>query len=141
MQRLAILNIVGLTESHLGQHTPNLSALAAKSSVSTLNPPLPCVTSTVQSSILTGVQPIEHGIVANGWYERDTKETFFWRQANSLVQGEFIWDALKKENPSATVANICWWFNMYSTVDYAVTPRPHVSSRWQENPRCMDNSL
>ncbi len=25
---------------------------------------------------------------------------------------------------SFTVANMFWWFNMYSTVDYAVTPRP-----------------
>ncbi len=133
-QRLAILNVVGLTEVHLGSDMPRISALAKKTSLSTLEPPLPAVTSTVQSTMLTGLQPSEHGIVANGWHERSTHETFFWRQANSLVQGEKVWDALHATEPSITVANLFWWFNMYSSVDYAVTPRPQYKTDGRKIP-------
>ncbi len=145
MRRIAILNVVGLTESHLGSHTPHITAYAEKTTLSTLEPPLPAVTSTVQSSILTGLQPVDHGIVANGWHERTTDETFFWRQANSLVQGCKIWDALHENDPTATVANLFWWFNMYSSADYAVTPRPQYKSDgrkfpdvWTTPPRLRD---
>ena len=124
MKRVAVINVVGLTHSHIGDHTPNISSLANSSVVASLIPPLPAVTCTVQSSMLTGLSPNEHGIVANGWHERETKETHFWRQSNDLVQGEKVWDALKNKNDSFTVANMFWWFNMYSSVDVAVTPRP-----------------
>lgn len=124
MKRVAVINVVGLTESHFGEHTPNITALANASSITTLEPPLPAVTCTVQSSMLTGLSPREHGVVANGWHERETKETSFWRQSNTLVQGKKVWDLLKENNSKFTVANMFWWFNMYSTADIAVTPRP-----------------
>ncbi|MBC8421706.1 alkaline phosphatase family protein [bacterium] len=134
MQRLAILNVVGLTDAHLGSSTPNITSLANQTSISRLNPPLPAVTSTVQSTILTGLEPKEHGIVANGWHERETNETHFWRQSNSLVQGNKIWDSLRQSNPEITVANLFWWFNMYSSVDYAVTPRPQYKANGKKIP-------
>ena len=124
MNRIAVINVVGLTEAHLGEHTPNITALAHASSLTSLIPPLPAVTCTVQSSMLTGSSPKEHGIVANGWHERETKETSFWRQSNELVERDKIWDSLRAENSSFTVANMFWWFNMYSSADIAVTPRP-----------------
>ena len=124
MKRLAVINVVGLTKEHLGKHTPNITSLANKTSVQLLDPPLPAVTSTVQTSLLTGLEPKDHGIVANGWHERETNATHFWRQSNSLVKGEMIWDAAKKLDPNFTCANMFWWFNMYSSADIAVTPRP-----------------
>jgi predicted AlkP superfamily pyrophosphatase or phosphodiesterase len=48
----------------------------------------------------------------------------FWRQSNRLVQGQKIWDAARAEDSTFTCANLFWWFNMYSSVDYSVTPRP-----------------
>jgi len=124
MKRVAVINVVGLTESHLGEHTPNITALANASTITSLEPPLPAVTSTVQSSMLTGLPPKDHGIVSNGWYDRETKVTRFWQQANDLVYGDKAWDTLHRENSSFTVANMFWWFNMYSTADISVTPRP-----------------
>ena len=147
MKRVAVINVVGLTESHLGEHTPNITALANASSITSLEPPLPAVTCTVQSSMLTGRLPSEHGIVANGWHERETKETKFWQQSNELVQCTKVWDDLRKENNSFTVANMFWWFNMYSTADIAVTPRPvycangrKVPDIWT-TPNCLRQTL
>jgi predicted AlkP superfamily pyrophosphatase or phosphodiesterase len=68
--------------------------------------------------------PSEHGIVGNGWYFRDECEIKFWRQSNKLVQAPKLWDQARGLDPAFTCANMFWWYNMYSTVDYAVTPRP-----------------
>ncbi len=46
----------------------------------------PAVTTTVQSTFVTGALPRDHGIVANGWYFRDLSEVWLWRQSNRLVR-------------------------------------------------------
>jgi predicted AlkP superfamily pyrophosphatase or phosphodiesterase len=73
---------------------------------------------------LTGTTPSRHGIVANGWYDRALAEVHFWKQSNHLVAGPKIWDVMRAQNPSFTCAQLFWWFNMYSTADYSITPRP-----------------
>jgi predicted AlkP superfamily pyrophosphatase or phosphodiesterase len=85
---------------------------------------MPAVTCSAQATYLTGKHPSEHGIVANGWYFRDECEVKFWRQSNQLVQAPKVWDMARKLDPTFTCANLFWWYNMYSSVDYAVTPRP-----------------
>jgi len=124
MNAVAVLNVVGLTPELLGEHTPRLSAWAARGSRCRIEPMLPAVTCSVQSTYLTGVPPAEHGIVANGWYFRDLDEIKFWRQSNRLVEGPKIWDTLRARDPSFTCANLFWWHAMNSTVDCFVTPRP-----------------
>ncbi len=121
---LVVINVVGLTHSMLGQNTPHISALAATGFSRPLHTVFPAVTCSVQSSLLTGLQPTEHGIVGNGWYDRDLAEVFFWRQSNSLVHGERIYDAGRKFDSSYTTAKMFWWYNMYANVDFSVTPRP-----------------
>jgi predicted AlkP superfamily pyrophosphatase or phosphodiesterase len=78
----------------------------------------------VQSSILTGRLPRDHGVVGNGWYNRELAEIQFWKQSNHLVHGEKVWDEARRRDPSVTCAQMFWWFNMYASVDFAVTPRP-----------------
>lgn len=125
---LIVLNCVGLT-SRLLSHAPRLSALAAKGGVFPLREVLPAVTSTVQASILTGKTAEEHGIVANGWLFRDTREVRFWQQANSLLQAEPIYASLRREraksNRSFKAAKLFWWFNQGADVDISLTPKPH----------------
>jgi predicted AlkP superfamily pyrophosphatase or phosphodiesterase len=90
----------------------------------TIEPVLPAVTCSVQATYLTGVMPNEHGIVGNGWYFRDECEIKFWRQSNKLVQAPKVWEVARSLDSSFTCANLFWWYNMYSSVDFAVTPRP-----------------
>ncbi|MBH8565248.1 alkaline phosphatase family protein [Nostoc sp. CENA67] len=124
MQKTVVLNIVGLSPSLLGKNTPFLSSWAAKGRVIPIAPVLPAVTCSVQATYLTGKLPDEHGIVANGWYFRDECEVKFWRQSNKLVQAAKVWEIAKSIDPNFTCANLFWWYNMYSSVDYAITPRP-----------------
>ncbi len=123
MTPTVVLDVVGLTPALLA-HAPNLLALARSGAVRPLATVLPAVTTTVQSTMLTGLAPRDHGIVANGWYFRDLAEIWLWRQSNRLVQGEKVWDAARRRDPSFTCAKLFWWYNMYAGVDFAVTPRP-----------------
>ncbi|MEC4819859.1 MAG: alkaline phosphatase family protein [Scytonema sp. PMC 1069.18] len=124
MLKTVVLNVVGLTPSLLGEHTPLLSKWATSGKMAAIAPVLPAVTCTAQATYLTGKMPNEHGIVANGWYFRDESEIKFWRQSNKLVQTPKLWDMARELDPSFTCANMFWWYNMYSTADYTVTPRP-----------------
>lgn len=122
--RLAVLNIVGLSESLLGSDLPGLTAFAEKHGRQSYTPAFPAVTCTAQSSIVTGTPPASHGIVANGWYDRESAEIRFWKQSNHLVHGEKLWDKLRREIPNFTCAKLFWWYNMHSTADFTITPRP-----------------
>ncbi|MBD2615092.1 alkaline phosphatase family protein [Nostoc punctiforme FACHB-252] len=124
MKKTVVLNVVGLTPSLLGKNTPFLSTWAAKGQVVPIKSVLPAVTCSVQATYLTGKLPNEHGIVANGWYFRDECEVKFWRQSNKLVQAPKVWEIAKSIDSNFTCANLFWWYNMYSSVDYAITPRP-----------------
>ncbi len=124
MQKTVVLNVVGLSSSLLGEHTPLLSRWAEAGLAIPISPVLPAVTCSVQATYLTGKLPSEHGIVGNGWYFRDECEIKFWRQSNKLVQAPKVWEMARSLDPSFTCANLFWWYNMYSDVDYAITPRP-----------------
>lgn len=128
MNRLAVINVVGLTQTLIGEHTPHIAGFAKRGALSTIAPAFPAVTCTAQSNYLTGATPSQHGIVGNGWYNRELAEVHFWKQSNHVVQARKIWDNLhgraKVENQPWPAANCFWWFNMYSGVDYSITPRP-----------------
>ncbi|MCY7297258.1 alkaline phosphatase family protein [Alteromonas sp. a30] len=122
---LAVVNVVGLTPELLGQHTPNINALANKGEMLPMEGVFPAVTTTAQATMVTGKMPNEHGIVGNGWYFKDLAEVKFWLQPNSIVQGNKVWDDLKARNPEFSCSKLFWWYNMYANVDNAITPRPH----------------
>ncbi|MEX2435980.1 MAG: nucleotide pyrophosphatase/phosphodiesterase family protein [Balneolaceae bacterium] len=124
MNNTVVLNIVGLTPELTGEHTPFLTEWISKGKQASIKSMLPAVTCSVQSTYLTGVMPDQHGIVGNGWYFREMDEIKFWRQSNKLVQAPKIWEEAKKLDPDFTCANLFWWYNMNSTVDYLITPRP-----------------
>ena len=125
MTRTAILDVVGLTPRLLDSgRLLRLAAFAQGGMRAVVRPAFPAVTCTAQATYLTGLPPAGHGIVGNGWYDRALAETQFWKQSNRLVAGWKLWEDLRAARPGFTCANLFWWFNMYSTVDYSVTPRP-----------------
>ena len=123
MDKLLVADVVGLTPSLLA-HMPRLRRLADAGSSAALDPLLPAVTCSMQSTFLTGLPPSGHGIVGNGWYFRDLGEVYLWRQHNPLVQGEKVWETIRRQAPGYTVANVCWWYAMGASTDWTVTPRP-----------------
>jgi predicted AlkP superfamily pyrophosphatase or phosphodiesterase len=134
---IVVLDVVGLTPRLL-PHMPRLSALAGEGFRARLDTVLPAVTCTVQSSLLTGLPPSDHGIVGNGWYFRELGEPLLWRQHKALVQGEKVWDAARAATPGRPyrVANMCWWYAMGAATDVVLTPRPVYHADGRKSPDC-----
>ena len=136
MRDVVVIDVVGLTSALIGPNTPNLQRLAKRGAGRPLTTVTPAVTCSVQSTFLTGSLPREHGIVANGWYFRDLSEIWFWRQSNRLVTGDKVWEAARRRDPTFTCASLFWWYNMYSTAEIGVTPRPMYPADGRKIPDC-----
>jgi predicted AlkP superfamily pyrophosphatase or phosphodiesterase len=125
---IIVLDVVGLEVSHiLSGLLPNISNIANNDyggEYGYLKPVFPAVTSTVQTSVLSGKYPNEHGIISNGIYDRDNYQVMFWEQSSKLVQVERIWDVLKKRNKNIKTAVLFWQNIMFANSDYVITPKP-----------------
>jgi len=123
--RLAVINVVGFSRSLMGPDAPKLGAFAdANGGCAIYRPEFPAVTCTAQSAVTTGLPVDGHGIVANGWFDRESAEMRFWKQSNAIVHGEKLWHKLRAAHPGFTCAKLFWWFNMHAAVDFSMTPRP-----------------
>jgi predicted AlkP superfamily pyrophosphatase or phosphodiesterase len=136
LHKTVVINAVGLTPALIGESTPRLRDFMSRGAMAHVGHVLPAVTTSVQSTYLTGTWPGEHGIVGNGWYFRDECEIKFWRQSNKLVERPKIWERAKAIDPLFTCANVCWWYAMYSSADYTVTPRPMYPADGRKVPDC-----
>ena len=128
MKKTVVIDIVGLSKSVIGDYTPFLKKYIAENALTLIEPPFPAVTTTSQSCFLTGKRPESHGIVGNGWYDRQACEVRFWKQSNRLVEAEKLWEAARRQNPAFTCSQMFWWYNMYAAVDFSATPRPQYHS-------------
>jgi predicted AlkP superfamily pyrophosphatase or phosphodiesterase len=124
---VVILNVVGLSPRHFEQPELilNLAAFAKRGMMRPMRPSFPAVTCSVQATMLTGKPPSQHGIIANGYFDRNTFEVKFWEQPAALVQAPRLWDML----PGRKKAVLFWQNSMFINADIVVTPRPlHLDS-------------
>ncbi|MBC7508684.1 MAG: alkaline phosphatase family protein, partial [Ferruginibacter sp.] len=135
MNKTVVIDVVALSASLIAE-MPFLKNYIEARNIANITPMLPAVTTAVQSTYLTGKWPAEHGIVGNGWYDKEDCEVKFWKQSNKLVTAEKIWDKAKKEDPAFTCVQMFWWYNMYSSADYSVTPRPQYLADGRKLPDC-----
>jgi predicted AlkP superfamily pyrophosphatase or phosphodiesterase len=123
-----VLDVVGLEVSHISSGiVPAIADLAKNGESGYLQPVFPSVTCTVQSSVLTGRYPDEHGIISNGMYDRQNLQVQFWEQSGKLVERERIWDSLnnnKNGRNDVSTAILFWQNTMYTNCDNVITPRP-----------------
>ena len=139
MKKTVVIDIVGLSTNLIGEYTPFLKKYISSRHLATIAPVLPAVTTSVQSTYITGKWPSQHGIVGNGWYDREDSEVKFWKQSNKLVHAEKIWESAKKEDPNFTCSTMFWWYNMYTAADYSVTPRPNYLADGRKMPDCYSH--
>ncbi len=132
MRPLTIICCVGLTPDHLGTDTPHLTKLASDGFMAPMLTAIPAVTTTAQTTMLTGVLPSGHGIVGNGWYFRETGEVRFWLQSERLVQAELPW---QRRGGPRTLKHF-WWYAMNTGVAATVTPRPVYHHDGRKSPDC-----
>ena len=124
MQPVVLVDVVGLTQRHIGPRTPALAALARRGTCAPMGAILPAVTCSAQATMLTGRMPSAHGAVGNGWFDRESGEVSFWRQSNALVGARKLYEVARERDPQFTCAKLFWWWNMGAAVDWSITPRP-----------------
>ena len=62
MNRVVVINVVGLCDRHIGPDMPFLSAFCERTQHRHIDPAFPAVTCTAQSDYATGKTASEHGI-------------------------------------------------------------------------------
>lgn len=105
---LLYLSIPGLRSTDVPT-MPNLQSMAKCGEQVKLVPSFPCVTWPVQCNLLCGCLPYQHGVVANGFYWRDSHQVEMWTAGNKTIQRPQLWDLLGKLGKSTAV-----WFPMLS---------------------------
>ncbi len=133
MKKVLLLDVVGLTSTALAS-MPRLRGVADRGRSVQLDTILPAVTCSVQSTILTGTMPRDHGIVGNGWHFRGLGDPLLWRQHNALVEGEKVWETARRHEPGFRAANLGWWYAMGASTDVTVTPRPIYHADGRKSP-------
>ena len=118
-----VLSIPGLRAQDLAR-MPELSRLVQDGDRAPLSPSTPGVTWPVQANMLTGELPVQHGVVANGFYWRDEHRVEMWTASNDKIECPQIWDVLHQHDRHLTSAV---WFPMlskHSQADYICMPAP-----------------
>jgi predicted AlkP superfamily pyrophosphatase or phosphodiesterase len=82
----------------------------------------PALTSPVQASFRTGLEPEKHKIFLNGFFSRELRKTFFWEQSSKLYSGERIWEKFRAGGHK--VAQICWQQSLGTDSDVIISPSP-----------------
>lgn len=136
MKKTVVIDIIGLSKSVIGKNTPFIQQYMSQNHHTTIQPPFPALTTSSQSTYITGKSPSDHGIVGNGWYDREECEIKFWKQADQLVQQDKIWEKAREMNPEFTCSKMFWWYNMYSDVEFSATPRPQYRADGVKAPDC-----
>jgi hypothetical protein len=120
---IVLLSVPGLRPQDIAA-MPNLARLTADGDRAPLVPSFPAVTWPVQANMLTGKLPADHGVIANGFYWRDTQQVEMWTAWNDKIQQPQIWDLLHQHDKALTSAV---WFPMLSKgsgADYICMPKP-----------------
>lgn len=120
---LIVVTLPGLRRDDLPR-LPALNQLCAAGTIHELVVPFPAVTWPAQATLLTGHYPEEHGVIANGFFWRDSNSLEMWTAGNEVIQQPQVWDWLHRSNPVRTSAA---WFPMLSKrcgADYVCMPAP-----------------
>ncbi len=123
-RRVLLLNVAALSAAQIGERTPRLRALADAGALTPLVPPLGALTCPAHATMLTGVAPGNHGIVANGWYDRSHARVFNWNRSRRMIAAPTLLDTLRERSPDATAAWLFWRFAAHSGSDLLATERP-----------------
>lgn len=97
--RVIIIDAVCLTPAHLQDrmHTPNLNLLAHLGQAAVIKPVFPAVAAPVHATIATGLYPEEHGVVSDGYFDREEHEIRYGQSGGGMVRLPRFWEAWRSE--------------------------------------------
>ena len=118
-KKLLIVQVAGLGYDFLCQHHgPEWDGMTFQAAKGTF----PAVTCTAQATFRTATSAGEHGMVANGLWDRRHAKARFWEQSAALVEGPRIWQQFRETGQ--TVGMLFWQQSLGEAADIVLSPAP-----------------
>ncbi|MFW6107756.1 MAG: alkaline phosphatase family protein [bacterium] len=135
---LVVIDLVGAVPKHFDRPPlfPELARIFRAGGVRPIVPVCPAVTCPVQVSLVTGVPPAQHGIVANGLFDRAEHSVTLWTWPAERIERPPIWEQLRKRNPRARTAVLFFQGLKANTADIFINPHPKHTDDGRTLPWC-----
>jgi predicted AlkP superfamily pyrophosphatase or phosphodiesterase len=135
---IVLIDLVGAVPKHFDAPPlfPQLAALFRSGGVRPLMPVFPAVTCPVQVSLVTGTHPAQHGIIANGLFDREAREVTMWTWPASRIGRPPIWELLRRRKPRARTAVLFFQGLKANTADLYLNPHPKHTPDGKTIPWC-----
>ncbi|MBW8001361.1 MAG: alkaline phosphatase family protein [Planctomycetes bacterium] len=118
-KKLVVIQVAGLSYNLLSNcNHAKINNLNFESAQSIF----PALTCTTQASFRTASAPNCHGMTANGFWSRKLCKPMFWEQSASLVEGQRIWQQMRKKGKR--VAMMFWQQSLGEDIDLVLSPAP-----------------
>ncbi|QOY86244.1 alkaline phosphatase family protein [Paludibaculum fermentans] len=124
-RRVIVISVDGLKaetlrdSAKLGLKIPNLAEMRDKGAVSAgLTGVFPTVTYPSHTTMMTGVQPAEHGILGNNLFDPESRTHGAWYWFSELIKKPTLWDAAK--SAGKTVGAVAWPVTVGARIDYNI---------------------
>lgn len=97
--RVIVIDAVCLTPTHLQDRisTPNLNLLASMGQTAVIRPIFPAVTGPVHATVCTGLYPDEHGVVSDGYFDREERQIRYGRGKGNAIRLPRFWEQWRSE--------------------------------------------
>ncbi len=124
-----------LQADEFGLEIPTLRSFIAQGAYSTaVTNVTPTVTYPNHTSIVTGVAPVEHGILTNTVFDPEGHENGAWNWYGSQIRVPTLWDAAKAGG--LTTASVLWPVSVaHAAIDY------NMPEYWRTKKRASDSHL
>ncbi len=118
-RKLLVIQVAGLGYEFLTtNHGVEWEGLTFRSAAGVF----PALTCSAQATFRTAGAPGEHGMVANGLWDRRYVKARFWEQSSALVDGDRIWKDFRAAGH--TVAMLFWQQSLGEGADIILSPAP-----------------
>jgi len=133
-----VIDLVGAIPGHFDDPAlfPELARIFGAAPVRPLRPGFPAVTCPVQVSMLTGSPPSEHGVIANGLFDRAERTVTMWTWPASRIDRPLVWETLRERRPDCRTAVMFFQGLKGAGADILVNPHPKHTPDGRTLPWC-----
>jgi len=137
-KHLVVIDLVGAVPQHFDPPPllPDLARIFGTGGVRPLEPVFPAVTCPVQLSLVTGTRPAQHGIIANGLFDRAERKVTLWTWPASRIERPPIWEMLRRRAPRAKTAVMFFQGLKATSADIYLNPHPKHTPDGKTVPWC-----